>query len=122
MPPSKQYQSESSRQPIWDKILRLVPHIKTELNYTTHFQLLIAVILSAQTTDRQVNNVTKKLFRNVTEAVDILNLGLKKLTISLSGINYFRTKAKHIFATAQMLRDNFGGVIPNDEKLLMKLP
>ena len=88
---------------IFTKLLRLFPNPDTELNFETPFQLLIAVMLSAQTTDRQVNVVTDKLFLKVKEPNDILNMTEEKLAKQVSSVNYYKMKAKHIRESAEML-------------------
>ena len=90
---------------IFAKLLELFPNPDTELNFETPFQLLIAVMLSAQTTDRQVNVVTDKLFLKVKEPNDILNITEEKLAKQVSSVNYYKMKAKHIRESAKELFD-----------------
>ncbi|MCS6983412.1 MAG: endonuclease III [Candidatus Absconditabacterales bacterium] len=84
-------------------LTHLYPEPKTELVYHTPFQLLIAVILSAQTTDKQVNKVTEKFFGIICHPHDILARGQDNLTNAIAGVNYAPTKAKHIRATSILL-------------------
>lgn len=93
-----------------------------ELDYETPFQLLIAVILSAQTTDKQVNRITPPLFRLVKEPKDLLALDMDQALEFLKYINYFRNKTKFIYGCAQKLVDEFEQVIPNDLTVLMTFP
>lgn len=88
---------------IFTKLLELFPNPDTELNFETPFQLLIAVMLSAQTTDRQVNVVTDKLFLEVKEPNDVLKITEEKLAKQVSSVNYYKMKAKHIRESAEML-------------------
>lgn len=88
---------------IFTKLLELFPNPDTELNYKTPFQLLVAVMLSAQTTDKQVNVVTDKLFLKVKEPNDVLNMTEEKLAKQVSSVNYYKMKAKHIRETAKYL-------------------
>ena len=88
---------------IFTKLLDLFPNPDTELNFETPFQLLIAVMLSAQTTDKQVNVVTDKLFLKVKEPNDVLNMTEKKLAEHVSSVNYYKMKAKHIRESAKKL-------------------
>ena len=88
---------------IFTKLLELFPNPDTELNFETPFQLLIAVMLSAQTTDRQVNVVTDKLFLKVKEPNDVLKMTEEKLAKQISSVNYYKMKAKHIRETAKKL-------------------
>jgi endonuclease-3 len=88
---------------IFTKLLELFPNPDTELNYQTPFQLLVAVMLSAQTTDRQVNVVTDKLFLKIKEPNDVLKLSEEEFTKQVSSVNYYKMKAKHIRETAKKL-------------------
>ena len=88
---------------IFTKLLELFPNPDTELNFETPFQLLIAVMLSAQTTDRQVNVVTDKLFTKVKEPNDVLKMTEEKLAKQVSSVNYYKMKAKHIRESAEKL-------------------
>ena len=88
---------------IFTKLLELFPNPDTELNYQTPFQLLVAVMLSAQTTDRQVNVVTDKLFLKIKEPNDVLKLSEEEFTKQVSSVNYYKMKAKHIRETAKIL-------------------
>ena len=88
---------------IFTKLLELFPNPDTELKFETPFQLLVAVMLSAQTTDKQVNVVTDKLFLKVKEPNDILKITEEKLAKQVSSVNYYKMKAKHIRETAEKL-------------------
>ena len=84
-------------------LLSLYPNPETELNYETPFQLLVAVMLSAQATDKSVNKVTDKLFQTIKSPQDIITFGQSKLEQSIRSINYFRNKAKYIYKTSELL-------------------
>ena len=88
---------------LFNNLLHLFPNPDTELNFETPFQLLVAVMLSAQTTDRQVNVVTDKLFLKVKEPNDVLRISEENLAKQVSSVNYYKMKAKHIKQTAQQL-------------------
>ena len=88
---------------LFNRLLELFPNPDTELNFKTPFQLLIAVMLSAQTTDRQVNIVTDKLFLKVKEPNDVLKTTEEELAKQVSSVNYYKMKAKHIRESAQKL-------------------
>ena len=88
---------------LFNNLLQLFPNPDTELNFETPFQLLVAVMLSAQTTDRQVNVVTDKLFLKVKEPNDVLKISEENLAKQVSSVNYYKMKAKHIKQTAQQL-------------------
>lgn len=88
---------------IFTKLLELFPNPNTELNFETPFQLLVAVMLSAQTTDRQVNVVTDKLFQKIRSPEDVLKISEEKLAKRVSSVNYYKMKAKHIRESAKEL-------------------
>lgn len=88
---------------LFNNLLQLFPNPDTELNFETPFQLLVAVMLSAQTTDRQVNIVTNKLFLKIKEPNDVLKISEENLAKQVSSVNYYKMKAKHIKQTAQQL-------------------
>ena len=88
---------------IFTKLLELFPNPDTELNFETPFQLLVAVMLSAQTTDRQVNVVTDKLFQKIRSPEDVLKMPEEKLAKQVSSVNYYKMKAKHIKESAKEL-------------------
>ncbi len=98
------------------------PHPRTELCYHNPFQLLLAVMLSAQSTDRQVNQVTQALFTQVQGPADVLALGLPALESALRQLGLFRTKARHVYATAQRLEQHHGGQVPGTRQALQALP
>ncbi|MEC7786077.1 MAG: endonuclease III, partial [Nitrospinota bacterium] len=82
---------------------------KSELDYKNHFELLIAVILSAQSTDKTVNIVTKKLFLNATTPEDVLLLGQKKLQSIIKPVGLSPTKSKNIISTCKILIKKYQG-------------
>jgi endonuclease-3 len=82
---------------ILTEIARMYPDIRTELDYETPFQFLIAVILSAQTTDKQVNKTTPLLFARVREAEDMAKLSLAEVESMVSTVNFYKNKAKFIW-------------------------
>jgi len=101
---------------IFTKLLKLFPNPDTELHFDTPFQLLVAVMLSAQTTDRQVNVVTDKLFLKVKNPNDVLRFSEENLAKQVSSVNYYKMKAKHIRETAKKLID----LAEDEEKSLTK--
>lgn len=94
----------------------------TELNYTTNFELLAAVMLSAQMTDKGVNKATAILFPIANTPKKILNLGEEKLRDYLKNINLYKTKAKHLIQSCEILLKDHGGVVPDTREGLEKLP
>lgn len=103
-------------------LAKLNPDPKSELNYTTPFELLIAVMLSAQATDKGVNLATAKLFPVANTPEKILALGLENLTAYVNTINLYRTKAAHIMEACRILVDQYGGEVPRTMKELVVLP
>lgn len=98
------------------------PHPTTELVYHNHFELLIAVMLSAQATDKSVNQATKSLFsvaKTPQAMLELGNVGLKKY---IKTIGLYVTKAKHVLATCELLVDKFGGHVPHTREELITLP
>lgn len=103
-------------------LAKLNPDPKSELNYTTPFELLIAVMLSAQATDKGVNLATAKLFPVANTPEKILALGLENLTAYVNTINLYRTKVAHIMEACRILVDQYGGEVPRTMKELVALP
>ncbi|GGE65275.1 endonuclease III [Massilia psychrophila] len=98
------------------------PHPTTELAYTTPFELLIAVLLSAQSTDVGVNKATRKLYPVANTAQSILALGVDELKSAIATIGLYNTKAKNVIATCQILVDQYGGEVPHSRAALEALP
>ena len=98
------------------------PHPTTELEYRTPFELLIAVILSAQATDKSVNLATRKMFPHANTPQQMLALGEMKLLDYIKSIGLYKTKAKNILATCQLLIDHHHGEVPHSREQLEKLP
>lgn len=88
------------------------PNAKIELYHTNPFTLMIAVVLSAQSTDKHVNKITPAIFEKVSSPQDIIDLGYDWLREKIASINYNNTKAKNIFLTSKILVENFGGEVP----------
>ncbi len=99
------------------------PDVKgTALHYTNPLELLIATILSAQTTDERVNIVTKDLFKKYKKAEDYANASLEELQNDIKSINFYRNKAKYIKQCCQILVENYNGEVPDSMEELLKLP
>jgi endonuclease-3 len=98
------------------------PKPTTELEYTTPFELLIAVLLSAQATDVGVNKATRKLYAVANTPQKILDLGLDELKGYINTIGLYNTKAKNVMATCQILVDQYGGEVPHSREALESLP
>jgi len=98
------------------------PHPTTELEYETTFQLLIAVILSAQATDVSVNIATRRFFPTHGTPEGILELGLDGLTECIKSIGLYKTKAKNVIRTCEILLEHYNGEVPNTREELESLP
>lgn len=107
---------------MFSRLRELNPHPKTELEYTTPFELLSAVALSAQATDVGVNKATRKLFPVANTAQKILDLGLDKLKTYISTIGLYNNKAKNLIAMSQILVDRYNGEVPQSREALEELP
>jgi len=98
------------------------PAPDTELHYRTPYQLLVAVILSAQATDKGVNRATGPLFHDAPTPQDIVALGEEKLAGYIQTIGLYRTKAKNVMATTRLLLERHGGEVPGTREALEALP
>lgn len=109
-----------------DRIFKILSrHIrnpKSELLYQNHFQLLVAVILSAQSTDVAVNKATAPLFRIAPTPQKMMALGEERLKIYIRSLGLYNSKAKNIVQTARILAEQYRSVVPNDRDTLEKLP
>lgn len=99
----------------------MYPGAKCELNYRNPFELLIATVLSAQTTDKKVNELTEELFDKYKTPEDFLNLTTEELGLKIKKIGLYRTKSNHILSLCRSLVDNFNGSVPHTKKELMTL-
>lgn len=99
-----------------------MPVAETELHYTNPFELLVAVILSAQCTDKRVNLVTPALFKAFPDAESLAAASSDDVFQYIRSISYPNNKAKHMVGMARLLIEKFGGVIPSDIKSLQELP
>ena len=97
------------------------PYPKTELIYHSHFQLLAAVILSAQSTDKAVNQVTEKLFQVAPDAITMSQMDLNELKIYLKRLGLYQQKAKALLGMSQQLVSQFGGEVPANREALENL-
>ncbi len=94
----------------------------TELKYNSNFELLIAVILSAQSTDREVNKATEPLFQQANSPSAILDLGENKLRQAISSIGLFNTKAANVIKTCRILKEQHNEIVPDTREELEALP
>lgn len=100
----------------------IYPEPKTELNFTTPFELLVATILSAQTTDRQVNKITARLFTKWRTPADFAVLPASTLEEEIKSCGLFKNKAKNIIAASNTLVNNYNSEVPGDFEELLKIP
>ncbi|MCX7184281.1 MAG: endonuclease III [Nitrosospira sp.] len=112
----------SKRREIFTRFRTANPHPTTELEYSTPFELLVAVVLSAQATDKGVNLATRKLFPQANTPEKILALGESGLRDAIKSIGLFKTKAKNILATCRLLIQHHGSQVPQTRDQLEKLP
>ncbi|MRN37509.1 endonuclease III [Neisseria sp. N95_16] len=110
------------RQEIFERFRAANPHPTTELNFSSPFELLIAVLLSAQATDVGVNKATAKLFPVANTPQAMLDLGLDGVMEYTQTIGLYKTKSKHIMQTCRILLEQHGGKVPEDRAALEALP
>lgn len=107
---------------IFKRFRKANPHPTTELEYTTPFELLIAVILSAQATDVSVNKATRKLYPVANTPSELYALGVEGLEDYIRTIGLYRTKAKNVIETCRILLEQHGGEVPRSREALQALP
>jgi len=110
------------RSEIFARLKEINPHPTTELEYTTPFELLIAVILSAQATDVSVNKATRKLFAVAATPQAISSLGVEGLIPYIQTIGLYRNKAKNVIETCRLLLERHAGQVPRERESLQALP
>ena len=112
----------AERHEFFRRLQEINPHPKSDLAYQSSFELLVAVILSAQATDKSVNIATKKLFPVANTPETIMVLGEETLSDYVRTIGLFRTKAKNVIAMCKMLIERHGGQVPDSRQALEALP
>ena len=112
----------ADRAAFMEALAQLNPHPKSELDYRTPFELLVAVMLSAQATDKGVNLATAKLFHAADTPQAIVDLGVEGVMPYVSTLNLYKTKAKHLVEMSQILLDRYRGEVPRDFDALVSLP
>ncbi len=110
------------RRAIFERLHSLEPNPTTELEYKSPFELLVAVVLSAQATDRSVNLATRKLFPIARTPAAMVALGEERLTEHIRTIGLYRTKAKNVIRLSQQLLESHAGAVPRDRAALEALP
>lgn len=109
-------------QTLFERFAAAEPQPRTELEYRTPFELLVAVALSAQATDVSVNKATRPLFAMANTPQALLDLGEDRLRDAIRTIGLYKTKAKNIIATCRILIDQYGGEVPQSREALESLP
>ncbi len=112
----------AKRRAIFERLRAANPEPRTELNYQSPFELLVAVMLSAQATDKSVNKATASLFRAANTPAAILALGVDGLSAYIKSIGLYNGKAKNIIATCRLLLERHGGTVPASREELERLP
>ena len=107
---------------LFERLAALDPNPKSELAYSTPFELLVSVVLSAQATDKGVNKATDKLYRVANTPAAMVKLGVEGLIPYISSIGLYRNKAKSVVALSQILLREHGGAVPRSREALETLP
>jgi len=112
----------AKRRAIYERLRELNPHPQSELEFDSPYQLLVAVVLSAQATDKSVNLATRRLFKVAPTPALMVALGEQRLADYIKTIGLYRNKAKNVIALSQQLLDRHGGAVPDDRASLQDLP
>ena len=111
---------KSSR--ILNTVKEMFPNASCELNYNNHFELLVAVVLSAQTTDKRVNLVTKELFKKYKDPISLANANYNDVYNIISSLGLTKMKTNNIINLSKVLVNNYNSIVPNTKEELIKLP
>jgi endonuclease-3 len=122
MTPVKLTERKARAKKIVGALKRMYPEPKTELRYKTPVQLMVAVMLSAQTTDKQVNRVTDSLYKKYKTVKDFADADYQTFDGEIGSVSFHRNNAKSIIAAAKMMLKEFGGKVPRTEADLVRLP
>lgn len=114
--------TKNQRNLFFDKLHMVYPNPRCELNWENHFTLLVAIILSAQSTDKSVNKVTEALFNAANSAQKMLEIGEEKIKLYIKSINYFNNKTRSIIGLSKVLTEQYEGKVPDDFDTLLTLP
>jgi len=112
----------AKRRAIYETLRKLNPHPTTELEFSTPFELLVSVVLSAQATDKSVNAATRVLYKVANTPAAIVGLGEEKLAEYIRTIGLYRTKARNVVALSRLLLERHGGDVPREREALEALP
>lgn len=119
---TKKDHEQNNHEKILEELANLYPHVGPMLNFTTPFELLVATILSAQSTDKQVNRITANLFQEYNCPEDFAALEPEELEEFIKGCGLFRNKSKNIIAASKILIDKYDSQVPSDLETLITLP
>ena len=114
--------NKNNRLALYEILAKTNPEPKTELSFDNHFQLLIAVLLSAQATDISVNKATDILYKKIKTPMDLVQMGESTLKEHIKQIGLFNSKAKNAILTANILINKYNGQVPNTREALESLP
>ena len=112
----------AKRRAIYETLRELNPHPTTELEYSTPYELLVAVVLSAQATDKSVNAATRALYKVANTPMAMVQLGEERLTEYIKTIGLFRMKAKNVIGLSHLLIEQHGGEVPREREAREALP
>lgn len=120
---NKKFEQRKKRARAMNRALKkLIPQVGTALNWSNPWELVVAVSLSAQCTDVQVNKVTEKLFKKYKKLDDYLKAKPREFEQDIKSTGFYKNKAKNVLAAAKILKEDFGGIVPQTVKELMTLP
>ena len=105
-----------------DTLFEMFPDAVTELNYENEFQLLVAILMSAQTTDKQVNKVNRNFFMHLKTPEDWIKMWEEEIREFIDSISFYNNKAKNIYNTCLLIKNNYSNEVPHDLQELQKLP
>ncbi len=121
--PSKELEARKKKAAqIVAALKKLYPEAKTILRHSNPWELYVAVVLSAQTTDKKVNEITDRLFKKYKTLDNYVNADPEAFEQEIRGVNYYRNKAKSILKAAKMVKEQFGGELPRTMEALRTLP
>ena len=107
---------------LFENLSKVIKNPKTDLRYKNKFTLLVSVVLSAQCTDVNVNNVTKNIYPKYNKPEQFVRLGRKKIEVLIKKINFFRNKAKNVYLLSKQLIDQHNSKVPKNLEKLINLP
>ncbi len=107
---------------LYSELKKLFPKVKMALNYGSDWELLVAVMLSAQCTDKKVNEVTEKLFKKYKTLSDYVNANITEFEKDIKSTGFYKNKAKNVLSAAKMIQNKFGGKIPKTMEDMLSIP